>query len=130
TIDQAKRLFETLNRPNIMIKIPGTLEGLPAITESIASGINVNVTLIFSNDIYKMVTEAYIKGLERLSESGGDVSKIASVASFFVSRVDTACDKALQTIGNKDLQGKIAIANSKIAYQMAKEIFSGERWNK
>lgn len=130
TIEQAKRLFKTLNRPNIMIKIPATQEGLPAITEVIGSGINVNVTLIFSNENYKQVAEAYIKGLELLDANGGDVSKIASVASFFVSRVDTSCDKELEAIGNKELQGKIAIANSKIAYELSHQIFSGERWNK
>lgn len=130
TIEQAKRLFQTLNRPNIMIKIPGTLEGLPAITEVIGSGINVNVTLIFSNENYKLVAESYIKGLEKLDSAGGDVSKIASVASFFVSRVDTSCDKELEAMGSKSLQGKIAIANSKVAYELSHEIFSGERWNK
>ncbi len=130
TIDQAKRLFKILNRPNIMIKIPGTQEGLPAITEVIGSGVNVNVTLIFSNENYKQVAEAYIKGLEKLDANNGDISKIASVASFFVSRVDTACDKELEAKGNKELQGKIAIANSKIAYELSKEIFSGERWKK
>lgn len=128
TIEQAKRLFKTLNRPNIMVKIPGTLEGLPAITEVIGSGVNVNVTLIFSNEIYKQVAEAYIKGLEKLDADGGDISKIASVASFFVSRVDTSCDKELEAKGNKELMGKIAIANSKIAYELSHEIFSGERW--
>lgn len=130
TIEQAKRLFKSLGRPNIMIKIPGTLEGLPAITEVIGSGVNVNVTLIFSNEIYKQVAEAYIKGLELLDANGGDVSKIASVASFFVSRVDTSCDKELEATGNKELQGKIAIANSKVAYELSHEIFSGERWSK
>lgn len=130
TIEQAKRMFKSLNRPNIMIKIPGTQEGLPAITEVIGSGINVNVTLIFSNENYKQVAEAYIKGLEQLDTNGGDVSKIASVASFFVSRVDTSCDKELEAIGNKELQGKIAIANSKVAYELSHQIFSGERWNK
>lgn len=130
TIEQAKRLFKTLNRPNIMIKIPGTKEGLPAITEVIGSGINVNVTLIFSNENYKQVAEAYIKGLEQLDANAGDVSKIASVASFFVSRVDTSCDKELEAIGNSELQGKIAIANSKVAYELSHRIFSGERWNR
>lgn len=130
TIEQAKRLFKTLNRPNIMIKIPGTSEGLPAITEVIGSGMNVNVTLIFSNENYKQVAEAYIQGLEKLDSTGGDVGKIASVASFFVSRVDTACDKELEAIGIKELQGKIAIANSKVAYELSHKIFSGERWNK
>lgn len=130
TIHEAKRLFQLLDRPNVMIKIPGTQEGLPAITEVIGSGVNVNVTLIFSNDNYKQVADAYIKGLEQLDANGGEVSKIASVASFFVSRVDTSCDKELEAIGNKELQGKIAIANSKIAYEISHQIFSGERWNK
>lgn len=130
TIEQAKRLFSVLGRKNIMIKIPATEEGIPAITEVIGSGINVNVTLIFSNDNYKNVAEAYIKGLEQFDRQEGDISKIASVASFFVSRVDTACDKQLEAKDNKHLQGKIAIANSRIAYDISRTIFSGERWDK
>ncbi|GAB4298662.1 MAG: hypothetical protein Kow0098_24190 [Ignavibacteriaceae bacterium] len=130
TIKQAKHLFSALNRPNIMIKIPGTEEGLPAITEAISSGINVNVTLIFSTESYKKVVDAFMAGLEKLDDSGGDISRIASVASFFVSRVDTAVDKELEAIGNRELQGKIAIANSKVAYEISEEMFSSERWKK
>ena len=111
-----------------MIKIPGTLEGLPAIEESIAAGINVNVTLIFSLERHKAVAEAYIRGLQRLVEGGGDPSKVHSVASFFVSRVDTEADKRLEALGNKELQGKLAIANAKLAYQHYLEVFSGPRW--
>ncbi|QQS36682.1 MAG: transaldolase [Ignavibacteriales bacterium] len=130
TIDQALRLYKTLNRPNIMIKIPGTPEGIPAITEVIASGVNVNVTLIFSVENYRNVVEAFISGLEKLDAAGGDVSKIASVASFFVSRVDTAADKELELKKNKELIGKVAIANSKIAFDYSQLIYSSPRWKK
>lgn len=135
TILEAKRLFESLNRPNIMIKVPATPAGLPATTELIASGVNVNVTLIFGLDNYKAVAEAYLAGLEKLAEKGPSipgahaVDKVASVASFFVSRVDTAVDKALDKVGNATLQGKIAVANSKIAYAEYQKIFSGSRWD-
>lgn len=130
TIKQAKHLFKALGRPNIMIKIPGTEEGLPAITEVLGSGINVNVTLIFSTDSYRKVVEAFMAGLEKYDAAGGDISKHASVASFFVSRVDTAVDKELQSKGNKDLLGKIAVANSKIAFDISEEMFNSERWKK
>jgi len=130
TITQAKHLYKELSRPNIMIKIPGTQEGLPAITEVLGSGINVNVTLIFSTDSYKKVVEAFLAGLEKFDKAGGDISKLASVASFFVSRVDTAVDKELEAKGNKDLLGKIAVANSKIAFEISEKIFSSERWKK
>ncbi len=111
------------------MKIPATKEGLPAIEEMIASGKNINVTLIFSLERYVEVAEAYIAGLERLVESGGDPSKVASVASFFVSRVDTEADKRLDEIGGDDeLKGKLAVANAKLAYQRYKQLFSGERW--
>lgn len=130
TISQAKHLFKELGRPNIMIKIPGTNEGLPAITEVLGSGINVNVTLIFSTDSYKKVVEAFVAGLEKFDKAGGDLSKVASVASFFVSRVDTAVDKELESKGNKDLLGKIAVANSKIAFEISEQIFNSERWKK
>jgi len=130
TLSQAKRLFQTLNRPNTMIKIPGTQEGLPAITEALAAGLNINVTLLFSVENYKQVANAYIEGLEKLDASNGDVSKVASVASFFVSRIDTQADKALEAKGNKELQGKIAIANAKLAYEAFEKIFNGERWEK
>jgi len=130
TIMQAKHLYKALSRPNIMIKIPGTNEGLPAITEVLGSGINVNVTLIFSTDSYKKVVEAFLAGLEKFDKAGSDISKLASVASFFVSRVDTAVDKELEAKGNKDLLGKIAVANSKIAFEISEQIFSSERWKK
>ncbi len=130
TVEEAKRLFKTLGRPNIMIKIPATKEGLPAITEVIGSGINVNVTLIFSVDNYRKVAEAYLSGLELLKGRGGKVSSVASVASFFVSRIDTAVDKELDNIGNTDLKGKIAIANSRNAYQYLMDLMNSERWNK
>ncbi len=128
TIRQAKHLFKELGRPNIMIKIPGTEAGMPAITETLASGINVNITLIFSTDSYRKVVEAFMAGLEKYDAAGGDIRRHASVASFFVSRVDTAVDKELEAKGNKDLLGKIAVANSKIAFEISEEMFSSERW--
>ena len=130
TIDEAKRLFAEIKRPNLMIKVPATKAGIPAITELIGSGINVNVTLIFSIKHYLDVTEAYLKGLEQLQKSGGDLSKVASVASFFVSRIDAAVDKQLEESGKKDLMGKTAIANAKVAYSEFQKIFSGSRWEK
>jgi transaldolase len=129
TIDQAQLLHETIDKPNLYVKIPATKEGLPAIEEMIARGRNINVTLIFSLERYAEVAEAYIRGLERLIESRGDPTKVGSVASFFVSRVDTEADKRLDEIGGHDeLKGKLAVANAKLAYQRYKEIFSGERW--
>jgi transaldolase/glucose-6-phosphate isomerase len=131
TIADARRLFAALGRPNVMIKVPATPAGFPAIRTLIADGVNVNVTLIFGLDQYKSVAEAYIAGLEKLAADGGDVSRVASVASFFVSRVDTAVDQALEAHPEgKDLQGKIAIANAKVAYAAFCEIFAGERWEK
>jgi transaldolase len=128
TIAEAKRLHGLIDKPNLFIKIPATQEGLPAIEETIAAGIPVNVTLIFSLERHKAVAEAYIRGLQRLADSGGDLSKVASVASFFVSRVDTEADKRLDEAGKPELKGKLAIANAKLAYQTYKEIFSGEAW--
>jgi transaldolase len=110
------------------VKIPATMAGLPAIEDCIAHGTSINITLIFSLDRYKAVVEAYLRGLERLVAGGGDPSKVASVASFFVSRVDTEADKRLEAVGNKELQGKLAIANAKLAYQHYLEAFSGDRW--
>jgi transaldolase len=131
TIDEAKRLSKMVDRPNLYVKIPATPEGLPAIEESIASGIPINVTLIFSLERHREVAEAYVRGLERLAESGGDVSKVPSVASFFVSRVDTEADKRLDEAGGHDeLKGTLAIANAKLAYVTYQEVFSGERWEK
>jgi transaldolase len=129
TIAEARRLHAQIDKPNLHVKIPATKEGLPAIEEMIASGKNINVTLIFSLQRYTEVAEAYIRGLERLVESGGDPSKVASVASFFVSRVDTEADKRLdETGGHDELKGKLAIANAKLAYEKYKELFSGSRW--
>ena len=134
TIAEAKRLFESVGRPNVMIKVPATTQGLPAITELIGSGVNVNVTLIFGLENYKAVAAAYQAGLEQLaatepSVSGGHpIDKVASVASFFVSRVDTAVDKELEAIDNAELRGKIAVANSKLAYAEYKNIIQQSRW--
>jgi len=130
TISEARRLFTTLNRPNVMIKVPATKQGIPAVETLIGEGINVNVTLLFSVKFYEEVALAYIAGLEKLAESGGDLSKVASVASFFVSRVDTSVDAALDKIGSNQLQGKIAIANAKLAYEIFHRLFSGPRWEK
>jgi transaldolase len=126
TITQVHWLREQADRPNVLVKIPATAEGIPAIEESIAAGISVNITLIFSLARYDEVIEAYVRGLERLAESGGDVSKVASVASFFVSRVDTEADKRLPE-GNP-LRGRVAVANAKLAYQQFLRRFQGERW--
>lgn len=130
TIADARRLFATLGRPNVMIKVPATPAGIPAIETLIGEGINVNVTLIFSLDHYKAVAEAYITGLEKLVAAGGNPARVASVASFFVSRVDTAVDRALDEIGDSKLQGKVAIANAKVAYAHFCEAFGGPRWEK
>jgi transaldolase len=129
TIDEATRLHETIERPNLFVKIPATQPGLPAIEEMISRGRSINVTLIFSLERYAEVAEAYIRGLERLVESGGNPSTVASVASFFVSRVDTEADRRLDEIGGHDeLEGKLAVANAKLAYQRYEQIFAGERW--
>jgi transaldolase len=131
TTKDAKRLNKMVDRPNVFIKIPATEAGLKAIEDSIAAGIPINVTLIFSLERHRKVAEAYVRGLERFVEDGGDPSTLASVASFFVSRVDTEADKRIDELGGHDeLKGKLAIANAKLAYQTYKEIFSGERWQK
>ncbi|HEY3670992.1 MAG TPA: transaldolase [Acidimicrobiia bacterium] len=127
TIAAARSLHGRVDRPNLMIKIPATLEGIPAIEETIASGITVNVTLIFSLDRHAEVIEAYLTGLERLVASGGDPSTIASVASFFVSRVDTETDRRLPE--DSPLRGKAAVANAKLAYALFRQRFSGPRWD-
>ena len=130
TIDEAARLHALVERPNVLIKIPATKEGLPAIEETIAAGIPVNVTLIFSLERHREVAEAYVRGLQRLVDSGGDPSKLASVASFFVSRVDTEADRRLDEVGGPDeLKGTLAIANAKLAYQTYQEVFSGADWD-
>lgn len=134
TTAEARRLFEAVGRPNLMIKIPATPEGLPAIAASLAAGVNVNVTLIFGLDNYRAVAEAYVAGLERLAvkgpsaKGGHPVNRIASVASFFVSRVDTAVDKELEKKGAKALLGKIAIANCKLAYADYRSMIGRPRW--
>jgi transaldolase len=131
TIDEAKRLHALVDKPNLFIKIPATPEGLPAIEETIASGIPVNVTLIFSLERHREVAQAYIRGLQRLADGGGDPSKLASVASFFVSRVDTEADRRLDEIGGHDeLKGTLAIANAKLAYVTYEELFAGPEWEK
>ena len=129
TIEQAQRFHDEISRPNLYVKIPATAAGLPAIEEMIARGKSINVTLIFGLDRYAEVAEAYIRGLERFAESGGDLTTVHSVASFFVSRVDTETDKRLDEIGGHDeLKGKLGIANAKLAYKRYQEIFTGERW--
>jgi transaldolase len=129
TVEEATRLHQLVDRPNLMVKIPATLPGLAAIEDMIATGNSINVTLIFSLRRYKAVAGAYIRGLQRLVAAGGDPSEVASVASFFVSRVDTETDRRLDEIGGHDeLKGKLAIANAKLAYAVFKEIFSGEDW--
>jgi transaldolase len=134
TIQEAIRLYETLGRPNVMIKVPATAAGIPAITELIGSGVNVNVTLIFGLENYKAVAEAYISGLEKLATTGPiaaaghSINAVASVASFFVSRVDSAIDQELEKLNQTQMLGKSAIANSKLAYAEFQQIFSGSRW--
>src|SRR4051795_8001220 len=129
TASEAKRLHDLVDRPNVFIKIPATKDGIDAIEETTAIGIPVNVTLIFSLERHREVIRAYARGVKRFTDGGGDPSTLASVASFFVSRVDTEADKRLDAIGGHDeLKGKLAIANAKLAYQAYKEAFSGERW--
>ena len=126
-IKQAREYWERVDRPNLMIKIPGTEAGVPAIEETIAAGINVNVTLLFSVESYSAIAEAYIRGMERRHEAGESLD-IHSVASFFVSRVDTEVDKRLAELGREDLRGIAAVANARAAYMRFKEIFRGERF--
>src|SRR3954464_10197530 len=129
TKSEAKRLHGLVDRPNLFIKIPATEAGLHAIEDTIAEGIPVNVTLIFSLERHRKVAEAYVRGVQRFVDGGGDPSRLASVASFFVSRVDTEADKRLDAIGGHDeLKGKLAIANAKLAYQTYQEVFSSPEW--
>jgi transaldolase len=129
TYREAIRLHETLEKPNLMVKIPATKPGLAAIEDVIASGRSINVTLIFSLRRYAEVAESYVRGLERLIAEGGDPRRVASVASFFVSRIDTEADRRLDEIGGHDhLKGKLAIANAKLAYAHHREVFAGPRW--
>jgi transaldolase len=132
TVKEAKRLFETVNQPNLMIKVPATAEGLLAIQELIEAGVNINVTLMFSMAQYDMVAEAYISALEQRTANVYDVHHIASVASFFVSRVDVKVDKMLDALNTPEalsLKGKVGIANAKMAYQHFRNTFRGRRWN-
>jgi transaldolase/glucose-6-phosphate isomerase len=139
TIDEARRLWKTVKRDNVMIKVPGTTEGLPAIRQLVGEGLNINITLLFAQEVYEKVAEAYIAGLEEFGGRGGNLKKIASVASFFISRIDTLVDSMLneklkktsdasQQALLKSLLGKVAIANGKLTYQRYQQIFSGPRW--
>jgi transaldolase/glucose-6-phosphate isomerase len=141
TIDEARRLWKTVQRENVMIKVPGTTAGLPAIQQLIGEGININVTLLFAQEVYVKVAEAYVAGLEALASRGGNLKKMAGVASFFISRIDTLIDGKLndKVKGTSDaseqalyksLLGKVAIANGKLTYQKYQQIFSGPRWEK
>ena len=128
TFEQAVRFSREVDRRNLYVKIPATEPGLGAIEDCIAKGVSINVTLIFSLERYAAVAEAYVRGLERLVASGGDPSKVLSVASFFVSRVDSEADRRLAEVGREDLQGQLAVANAKLAYQHYLEVFGGDRW--
>ncbi|PWN03819.1 transaldolase [Nocardioides silvaticus] len=131
TIDSARKLWKAVDRPNAYIKIPATKEGLPAITTAISEGISVNVTLIFSTERYREVMDAYVTGLEQAKEAGHDLGSIYSVASFFVSRVDTEIDKRLEAIGSDEalaLRGKAAVANARLAYAAYEEVIASDRW--
>jgi transaldolase / glucose-6-phosphate isomerase len=139
TIDEARRLWKTVQRENVMIKIPGTAAGLPAIQQAISEGININVTLLFAQEVYEKVAEAYVNGVEALASRGGNLKKMAGVASFFISRIDSLIDSILnekqksasdvaQQALLKSLLGKVAIANGKLTYQKYQRIFSGPRW--
>jgi len=139
TIDEARRLWKTVNRENVMIKVPATPEGIPAIRQLLEDGININITLLFAQSAYEQVAEAYLSALEARSKKGEDISKIGSVASFFVSRIDTMIDGKIEEMlktekdpGKKALlesiEGKVAIANAKLTYKKYQELFSGARW--
>ena len=139
SLEEARRLWKAVGRENVMIKIPGTAEGLPAIQQAISEGININITLLFAQDVYVKVAEAYIAGLEQFGKNGGDVSRMASVASFFVSRIDSLVDSMIDARlkASKDpseqqqlksLQGKVAIANAKQTYEKYQKIFASDRW--
>jgi transaldolase / glucose-6-phosphate isomerase len=139
SLEEARRLWKAVGRENVMIKIPGTAEGLPAIQQALSEGININITLLFAQDVYVKVADAYIAGLEQFAKNGGDVSRMASVASFFISRIDSAVDaiidaklKASKDAGEQELlkrvHGKVAIANGKQTYEKYQEIFSTPRW--
>jgi transaldolase / glucose-6-phosphate isomerase len=139
SLEEARRLWKAVGRENVMIKIPGTVEGLPAIQQALSEGININITLLFAQEVYVKVAEAYIAGLEQYAKNGGDVSRMASVASFFISRIDSMVDAIIDTKlrASKDvreqeqlksIQGKVAIANGKQTYEKYQEIFGTPRW--
>ena len=139
SLEEARRLWKSVGRENVMIKIPGTAEGLPAIQQALSEGININITLLFAQEVYVKVAEAYIAGLEQFAKKGGDVSRMASVASFFISRIDSAVDAIIDAKlkASKDtreqellksLHGKVAIANGKQTYEKYQAIFSTDRW--
>jgi transaldolase/glucose-6-phosphate isomerase len=141
TLEEARRLWKAVNRENLMVKVPGTKEGIPAFQQLISEGININVTLLFAQEVYERVAEAYIAGLEQYAAKGGDVSRMASVASFFISRIDSSVDAtvnaklktAVNEADKKQLQsilGKVAIANGKLTYQKYLQIFGTDRWKK
>lgn len=133
TLAMARDLWQRIDRPNLFVKIPATVEGLPAIRDAVAEGININVTLIFSLDRYQGVMEAYLDGLDAASEAGRDLSTIASVASFFISRVDTEVDRRLEAVGSEQalaLRGQAAVAQGRLAGAMASETFAGPRWDR
>jgi transaldolase len=129
TIEEIRRLHKAVNRPNVMFKIPATEAGFPAIEQCLSEGININITLMFSQEQYNKVAQAYLNGIEKYIDSGGDPHKVASVASFFVSRVDVKVDPQLEEHGAEDLKAKIAIANAKMVYQRFTQVFAGERWD-
>jgi transaldolase / glucose-6-phosphate isomerase len=139
TIEEARRLWKAVDRENVMIKVPGTAEGIPAIEQLTSEGLNINVTLLFAQEVYEKVAEAFVAGLQKFAQQGGDVSRVASVASFFISRIDTLIDSKLndkikaakneqEQSRYKDLLGKVAIANGKLTYQKYLEIFGSDRW--
>src|SRR5215471_16877531 len=139
TVEEARRLWKAVGRDNVMIKVPGTAEGIPAFRQLISEGININVTLLFAQEVYEKVAESYVAGLEDLAKNGGQLNKMAGVASFFISRIDTLIDSQLndrikqtpeasQQALLKSLLGKVAIANGKLTYQRYERIFSGSRW--
>jgi transaldolase len=141
TIEEARRLHKSVGRSNVMIKVPGTAEGVSAFQQLTAEGININVTLLFAQEMYEQIAEAYVTGIEQLAAMGGDVSKMASVASFFISRIDSAIDKIVdgklkaskdpaEQTALKSVQGKVAIANGKLAYQSYLRIFGTDKWRK
>jgi transaldolase len=141
TLKEARRLWKAVGRDNLMVKVPGTTEGIPAFQQLISEGININVTLLFAQEVYERVAEAYVAGLEQLAAKGGDVAKIGSVASFFISRIDSLVDAIVATrlkaatsdrekTDLQGIQGKVAIANGKQTYHKYLRIFSGDRWKK